>query len=278
MLARIPLTLFCFYSGWFLANELLRLRLSEAVDRVLAWATLGLAVAGSVLLLLGTQRFRAVAGKNLTAMRRSLLLLLTIVMIALHLRAMAVERVEVAGDSMHPTLRHGERIWIEKLSTGLQLPDLSFPFGSLSATGKAPAFGLQLLRRGDIVVFRYPGMNASDRDQFVKRVIALPGDRYELRSEGIWINGAPLAEPYLNGSEALPPPQSAMPPIADPPPELDLLDGEVRYSAYFGVPWRGRVPANCLLLLGDNRALSRDSRSIGFVPGFFVIGRRFTLW
>ncbi|MCR9143456.1 MAG: signal peptidase I [bacterium] len=198
---------------------------------------------------------------------------LSLVLVALHIKVCVLERVEVSGNSMYPTLKNGEVIWIEKLSAGLQMPDLSFPFGGLTPTGKLPAFGIQNFRRGDVVVFRYPGVSTDENDYYIKRVIGVAGDQYEIAGGRVYINGEELPEPYLaTSTRTLPRPRYHQPAVDPLPLELDLLPASVRESAQTGAGRRGEIPGHTLLVMGDNRELSRDSRSIGFVPVFFILG------
>jgi signal peptidase I len=79
----------------------------------------------------------------------------------------------VQGLSMEPTLHHGERLMVDKLTYRYREP-----------------------KRGEIVVFRYP---SDTRRKYIKRVIGLPGDQVEVRKHLVYVNGIPLSEPYING-------------------------------------------------------------------------------
>ena len=100
--------------------------------------------------------------------------------------------------------------------------------------------------RGDIVVFQPPEAY-SDRDgtPFIKRVIGEPGDHIEIRDDRVWVNGVQLDEPYVN------------PDYPTEPAEWDEYD----------------VPEGELIVFGDHRNASRDSREFGSVPVGNVIGR-----
>jgi signal peptidase I len=101
-------------------------------------------------------------------------------------------------------------------------------------------------KRGDVIVFRDPlGRN----ELLVKRVVGIPGDLIESRAGRIIVSGHALAEPYL------------LEPAAS---------GAIATQI---------VPAGCYFVMGDNRALSLDSRSWGPLPGKLVVGRaRLVLW
>lgn len=124
-------------------------------------------------------------------------------------------RIRVDGASMEPTLQSGEFVIVNKLT---------YYFGD-------PAVG-------DIIVFHFP----RDPDQeYIKRVIGLPGDRVEVKSGEVFVNGFLLNEDYI-----------AAPPVYD-------------------TVWD--VPADSLFVLGDNRNNSSDSHNWGTVPLDYVIGK-----
>lgn len=125
------------------------------------------------------------------------------------------DRVRVENVSMQPTLNEGELLVVYKLA---------YRFGEP--------------HRGDIIVFHH---NRQPPEDYIKRVIGLPGDRVVIRDGLVWVNDILLEEPYL----------------AQPP-------------AYSG-EWE--VPPDSLFVLGDNRNRSSDSRVWGFVPMSDVVGR-----
>lgn len=79
----------------------------------------------------------------------------------------------VDGPSMLPTLEHGQRLLVDRLTYRFQPP-----------------------QRGDVVVFRYP---ANPREHFIKRIIGVPGDEVRIASGTVYLNGVALQESYLNG-------------------------------------------------------------------------------
>lgn len=262
------------YAGWFFSNVLFSgsalWPMAGPVFLALAWVVL---LAGCTL---GILTLVKEEGSPLAIRARWASVFVLCVLFAFHVKACLMELVEVSGRSMEPAFHDGDVVWIEKLSTGIQLPGLAFPFGAPSPTGKIPYFGLNLLQRGDVVVFRYPGVTGVGSDYFIKRVVGLPGDYYLLRNGRVYINGNLLEEPYLPDyayTDARPAILQA--PVYELPLELNLLDPDVKYSALFGAGPEGLVPAHTVFVMGDNRSMSRDSRSIGFVPTFFLLGRIF---
>jgi signal peptidase I len=114
------------------------------------------------------------------------------------------------------------------------------------------------VRRGDVLVFKFP--EEPDRD-FIKRVIGLPGETLELRNQTVYINGAPLMEPYAN----------YLYPSAG---EDDPASADVRRK-YGPVT----VPPGHYFMMGDNRDDSQDSRYWGFLPASYIKGRAlFIYW
>jgi signal peptidase I len=109
----------------------------------------------------------------------------------------------------------------------------------------ALAYRLEAPQRGDIIAFRHVRTGPS---VYLKRVVGLPGERIAIERGAVRVNGAKLAEPYVR--------------FAD-----DRSFGTVT------------VPPNAYYVLGDNRPMSEDSRTWGFVPASDLIGRAsFGLW
>ncbi len=229
------------YLGWFLANVVAETAPLGPYAGAIGWAILILVPLVLVAARPGSPR----ASKPLSTTIRYLVLA---VALAAHVRGSIVERVRVTGESMLPTYRPGDALWIEKWSVGLHPPDLSFPFGSPFRAGLVPALGWGLPPRGSVVVLRFPG---GDR-RIVKRVAALPGEDYDLGA------GAPAEEPRRW--------------LEIPADQLSLLGDSARIALLQGPAPRGVVPSHTLLVLGDNSTLSRDSRSFGFVPIFYIEG------
>lgn len=132
------------------------------------------------------------------------------------------------------------------------------------------------VRRGDIIVFRYP---VDIRQNYVKRVIGVPGDHIRIADKMVYVNGKRLREPYtqhiLPGIE---PYRDNFP--ADPPTELyrRLVDGSImlaRAQKMLEHAHNGEliVPQDSYFAMGDNRDNSLDSRYWGFVPRENIIGK-----
>ena len=130
-------------------------------------------------------------------------------------------RIRVDGNSMEPNFSNGELVLINKLAYRLGEPE-----------------------RGDIIVFHYP---VDPSQEFIKRVVGLPGDQVHIEKGSIYINGLLLEEPYIS----------------------------YRFD-YWG-DWT--VEEGQLFVLGDNRNNSLDSHNWGTVPLDYVIGKAlFVYW
>jgi signal peptidase I len=138
---------------------------------------------------------------------------------------------ETPTGSMEPTIMANTRY--------LALPSIYGGFLRFSAI-KLPAY--RKIRRGDIIIFKAP---ATEGENYVKRVIALPGEWVEVKDKTVWINGKVLDEPYA------------------------YFEPGCRTRTGFGPE---KVPQNQLFVMGDNRDNSFDSRYWGFLPVEKVFG------
>jgi signal peptidase I len=185
--------------------------------------------------------------------RGSLFELVTIVAVALGLalgiQAFLVKPFRIPSESMVPTLDVGQRVLVDRVS---------FRFGDPG--------------RGDIVVFKPPagadsnscGVEHSSESacpeptpqrsdtNFIKRVVAIPGDRLRVVDGAVYINGQRQKETYAR---------------------LDSACG------ICNLPQPIRVPRDHYFMMGDNRGESADSREWGPVPKKWIIGKAFmTYW
>lgn len=153
------------------------------------------------------------------------------------LRATVVEAFKIPSGSMIPTLRIGDHILVSKFSYGLRAPLMTYTVWQYSTP-----------KRGDIVVFTRPDEAGTIEDEsetnFIKRIVAIPGDTVEVRDAKLLINGSPIEEPYARWQEG------------------GIPDGS------FGPE---TVPEGRVFLLGDNRDHSKDSRF--WLDPFLEIGR-----
>lgn len=183
--------------------------------------------------------------------------LLVTILLVLFGTTFVVQAFKIPSESMEPTLLVGDHLLVNKFifeGTGAWYEKL-LPYRSI--------------RRGDIVVFKFP---YEDHMDYVKRVIGLPGDRIRINGRKVYVNGALLSEPYAIYNSSL------YDPLSDFPPRDDRLIAE-----QLRPEWAGEimdyvehgelvVPANRYFVMGDNRDSSSDSRYWGFVDRRAIIG------
>ena len=202
-------------------------------------------------------------------------------LIAIGIRTFLFEPFNIPSASMVPTLLVGDYLFVSKYSYGYSqysMP-LSFPAFSGRVFGHAP-------RQGDIVVFRQPGHESID---FIKRVIALPGQHVQVKGGQLYIDGkeVPRQEaghcPDEEGNyesqsvrylETLPDGvKHYICKVVDPAVTNSMTYQEANDTPDF------LVPAGTFFAMGDNRDNSADSRfqpsqgGVGFVPMENLVGR-----
>jgi signal peptidase I len=195
----------------------------------------------------------AVAQRQRAPKRGSFSELVLIVVIAgalaLGIQALLVKPFQIPSQSMEPTLAVGERVLVDRVSYRFGEPE-----------------------RGDIVVFKPPAGADTDScgvehpldqacprptegesdENFIKRVVGLPGDRLRVLEGRAYINGEPLDEPYIR-----------------PDPTCGICD----------LPQEITIPPGHFFMMGDNRGQSLDSRAWGPVPKEQLVGNTFfTYW
>lgn len=147
---------------------------------------------------------------------RELLETIVLSLVIFLLIRLVIQNYRIESHSMEPNFREGQFILVNKLAFKLGEPS-----------------------RGEVIVFHNPGNVEED---YIKRVIGLPGDEVEVRGQTIYINGQALAEPYATN------------PFRD------------NYGPMI-------VPSNHLFVMGDNRGNSSDSRRIGPIPEELIVGQ-----
>jgi signal peptidase I len=168
------------------------------------------------------------------------------VILALFVRTFVVQAFKIPTGSMENNLLIGDHLLVNK-----------FVFGPEPTGFERTIMPVRDIRRGDIVVFKYP--DEPERD-FIKRVIGLPGETLELRNKKIFINGQPLDEPYVHYIDA-----------SHAASEVTSFDLRERYGPV-------QVPADQYFVMGDNRDNSQDSRYWGFLPRHYVKGKALLIY
>jgi len=153
------------------------------------------------------------------SMLRELLETVVLALIIFLLIRQGIQNYRIESHSMQPNFHEGEFILVNKLAYRLGEP-----------------------ARGDVIVFHNPNNPAED---YIKRVVALPGDTLEFRGDEVYLNGEFLEEPFVNA----------------PTRAAGLTDAPII------------VEPDSLFVMGDNRPNSRDSRSFGQLSQDLVVGK-----
>jgi len=133
---------------------------------------------------------------------------------------------QVVGNSMDPTLKDGEILILNKFK-----------------------YRFSDIKREDIISLKY-----ADTKYLIKRVIGLPGENIEIKSNKLYINGVEYQEPYLSK-------------------DLNYVDFKLSDLGF------SKIPENMYLVLGDNREISLDSRKIGLIKKEDINGKiTFRFW
>ena len=203
-----------------------------------------------------------------------------VILVVFLLRSFLFEPFRIPSGSMVPTLEIGDLILVNKYEYGIRLPVVNKKVLELGQP-----------RRGDVMVFRYPLNTSQD---YIKRVVGVPGDRIEYINKQLTINGQPVPlekiEPYYDGERMRSYPQFAERlgeavhrVIVDDsvsPGRGNEAPGNTHPGAcqYSGSGVVCQVPAGHYFMMGDNRDNSEDSRFWGFVPDENIVGRAFFIW
>ena len=211
------------------------------------------------------------------------------VIMALFGMTFIVQAVKVPTGSMQNTILIGDHLLVNKF---IFAPGPALPF-----------LPQREIRRGDIIVFKYPGNpnnragdtrpdNQPFKTNYVKRVIGLPNDEVEVKGEHVYINGKLLDERRVTARD--PGHNAPLEPEDGPAPsgtgpytvfyDRDTREGGEDPDAFSGfnyavngVPFK--VPSDSYFVMGDNRNNSADSREWGVVKREYVIGRAmFVYW
>lgn len=184
-------------------------------------------------------------------------------------RTFAYQPFNIPSGSMISTLLIGDYLFVSKFSYGYSR--YSFPLGigffNGRILGSAP-------ERGDVAVFRHPPTN---REDFIKRIVGMPGDRIQMISGRLHINGEAVARRRIEDHLS----RDALGQVRRVPQYEETLPNGRTYVIREGFGDRGPadntrefvVPSGNYFAMGDNRDDSNDSRGWGFVPADNLIGR-----
>ncbi len=192
------------------------------------------------------------------------------VMVALALRSFIVEPFKIPSGSMIPTLAIGDQIFVNKYSYGIRVP-----FTSIRLVD------FDLPERGQVVVFICP---VPPNQDYIKRVIGLPGDVIEVKSGIIYVNGEAIKREYLGERTHVDRGEDDGPWYDFKAHAYQETLGDHVYTVL--QESRPRVPdfgpavvdEGHIFAMGDNRDHSYDSRAWGQVPAQNILGRALFVW
>ena len=188
------------------------------------------------------------------------------------LRGFVAEPFRIPSGSMYPTLEIGDFILVNKFAYGLRLPIINTKVMDIGAP-----------KRGDIVVFKYP---VDPSQNYIKRLIGLPGDVIEHRRNELFVNGQKIdassigVYQYRDRYNQ----KVSMYQFEEVVQTGGEESGSVKYSTLtkrsMGLVenWQYTVPEGHYFMMGDNRDNSADSRRWKFLPEKNIVGKAFFVW
>ena len=187
-----------------------------------------------------------------TIFREYLEAIIIALILALFIRTFVVQAFKIPSGSMENTLLIGDHILVSKFSYGIKIPNKFF-FSNIKLF-KDIRFFEEMPERGDTIVFEFP--KDENRD-FIKRVIGLPGEVLEIKAQTLFINGEPIAEPYVIHR--------------DPYSEGRPVYPRDNYGPIV-------IPERNFFMMGDNRENSQDSRYWNFLDMDRIKGKAFIIY
>jgi signal peptidase I len=211
-----------------------------------------------------------------------------VLLLILVFRSFIAEPFKIPSGSMMPTLLVGDFILVNKFAYGLRLPVLDT---KILAVGEP--------KRGDVFVFRYPGYSCMrdgkemrsgrpceqpfepvPHEDYIKRVIGLPGDEITYRNKTLFINGKEVPESYVGPYTGPSEPTNRMTGAQVKNEQLDTVEHRILELPQQTIGREGtwKVPDGYYFAMGDNRDNSLDSRFWGFVPEKNLVGKALVIW
>lgn len=181
--------------------------------------------------------------KPKSKLRENVEAILIAIVLALFIRTFVVQAFKIPSGSMEPTLQIGDHILVNKFIYGVKIPYI-----------KKTILPVSEPERGDIIVFRYP--EDPDKD-FIKRVMAVPGDTVEIRDKTVYVNRVPVKNDVGVHTDSR------------------TLSGAINHRDNLKPL---KVPEGGYFVMGDNRDNSYDSRFWGFVKERSIKGKAFIIY
>jgi len=169
--------------------------------------------------------------------------ILIALVLAFFIRTFVVQAFKIPSGSMLPTLQIGDHLLVNKFIYGIKIPFSGKTLIPISSPD-----------RGDVIVFKFPKDPSID---YIKRVIAIPGDKLEIKNKEVFINGKKVDDPHAFLSDN------------------QILSGSVSPRDNLGPIM---IPEGKVFVMGDNRDNSYDSRFWGYVDEKAILGQAFLLY
>lgn len=184
--------------------------------------------------------------------------------LAAHIIQFVVQTYYIASPSMEDTLLVGDHLFVDKLTYGPKIPKMLWMDKPLHLS----FLGIRGIKRGDIVIFKAPDDKHKD---YIKRCIALPGDKFLIKDGSVYVNGKKQIESYAKKTFF--------------PGSISLEKFNAMSAAGRKIVIKGNhlinggiVPEGKIVILGDNRTNSKDSRALGYLDPLRIKGRAFILY
>lgn len=187
-----------------------------------------------------------------------------VILVVFLFRSFLVEPFRIPSGSMVPSLLIGDFILVNKYTYGLRLPVINRKIIDVGSP-----------RRGDVMVFRFPG---DPSQNFIKRVVGLPGDHVVYRDKKLYVNDVLMAQTpldefsYSESGERMITSKRLQENLDGVVHNILLTDGMDQIAKDI------TVPENQYFVMGDNRDRSNDSRYWGTVPEQNIVGKAFLIW
>ena len=197
--------------------------------------------------------------------------LFPVLLLVLVFRGFIFEPFRVPSNSMMPTLLTGDFILVNKFDYGLRLPILNSKIINFSKPD-----------RGDVIVFRYPNYEHSagySGVDFIKRVVALPGDTISYEKDQLTVNGETVDYRKIGAYQGVDS-GKAMSGYRHVRELIDHADHDILLHplGHSRELSKTTVPEGHYFVMGDNRPHSSDSRFWGYVPENYILGKAIGIW